>query len=90
MITSLDHSVSYLLFTAPRLPFCSCFVLFVCFGFGLCFVASDFLTTIRRLAIVNVYVIIILPTGNTQISVLFLCFLYSFVDLTISMKELVN
>ena len=46
MITSLDHSVSYLLFQPrPLLPFCCCFVLFcflfclfVCFccHFGLC------------------------------------------------------
>ena len=42
-----------------------------------CFVASDFLT-ICHLAIVNVCVIIILSIGNTQISILLLCFLYLF------------
>ena len=42
---------------------------------------------ICRLAIVNVYVIIILCIGNTQISILLLCFLYLFVELMITMKE---
>ena len=46
-----------------------------------CFVASDFLTTICHLAIVNVCVFIILSIGNTQISILLLCFLYLFVEL---------
>ena len=52
-----------------------------------CFVASDFLTTICHLAIVNVCVIIILSTGNTQISILLLCFLYLFSELIITMNE---
>ena len=56
--------------------------LFCCFG--LCFVASDFLTTICNLAIVNVCVIIILSIGNTQISILLLSFLYLFVELMIT------
>ena len=55
--------------------------------FGLCFVASDFLTAICHLAIVNVCVIIILSIGNTQISILLLCFLYLFVELMITMNE---
>ena len=37
-------------------------------------VASDLLTTICHLAIVNVCVIIILSLGNIQISILLLCF----------------
>ena len=71
MITSLDHSVSYLLFYQPTPPpvllfcFCLCFLLFWPL---VCFVASDFLTTICHLAFVNVCVIIILSIGNTQIS----------------------
>ena len=52
-----------------------------------CFVASDFLTTIGHLAIVNVCVIIILSVGNTQISILLLCFLYLLVELMITMNE---
>ena len=36
-------------------------------------VAADVLTTICHLAIVNVCVIIILPIGNTQITILFVC-----------------
>ena len=36
---------------------------------------------------VNVCVIIILSTGNTQISILLLCFLYLFVELTITRNE---
>ena len=44
-------------------------------------------TTICRLAIVNVSVIIILSIGNTQISTLLLCFLYLFVELMITMNE---
>ena len=51
------------------------------------FVASDFLTTICHLAIVNVCVIIILSIGNTQISILLLCFVYLFVELMITMNE---
>ena len=51
------------------------------------FVASDVLTTICRLAIVNVCVVIVLSIGNTQISVLLLCFLYLFVELMIAMNE---
>ena len=62
------------------------FCLFCC-CFGLCFVASDILTTICHLAIVNVCVIIILSIGNTQISTLLLCFLYLFVELMIIMNE---
>ena len=52
-----------------------------------CFVASDCLTTICHLAIVNVCVIIIVSIGNTQISILLLCFLYLFVELMITMNE---
>ena len=52
-----------------------------------CFIASDVLTTIRHLAIVNVSVIIILSISNTQISILLLCFLYLFVELMITMNE---
>ena len=51
------------------------------------FVASDVLTTICHLATVNVCVIIILSIGNTQISILLLCFLYLFVELMITMNE---
>ena len=51
------------------------------------FVASDVLTTICHLAIVNVCVIIILSIGNTQISILLLCFLYLFVEHVITMNE---
>ena len=54
--------------------------------FGL-FVASDFLTAICHLAVVNVYVVIILSIGNTQISILLLCFLYLFVELMITVNE---
>ena len=76
---------------------CACVLfwgcLFVCLFFLLlfwslfCFVASDFLTTICHLAIVNVCVIIILYIGNTQISILLLCFLNLFVELMITMNE---
>ena len=52
-----------------------------------CFDASDFLTRICHLAIVNVYVLIIFCIGNTQISILLLCFLYLFVELMITMNE---
>ena len=45
------------------------------------FDTCDFLTTICCLAIVNVCVIIILSIGNTQISILLLCFLYLFDEL---------
>ena len=64
--------------------------LFVHFLFILVFVrcvASDVLRTICHLAIVNVCVIIILSIGNTQISILLLCFLYLFVELTPSQKQ---
>ena len=84
---SLDHLLEYIyeqvlfvyVLTAvpPRLSFWS----FVCF------VASDVLTTICHLAIVNVRMIIILYIGNTQISILLLCFLYLFVELMITMNE---
>ena len=53
-------------------------------------VASDFLTRICHLAIVNVCVIIILSIGNIQISTLLLCFLYLFVELMITMNESKN
>ena len=73
---------------------CFCFVLFclfVCFLLSfwsfVCFVAFDLLTTICHLAIVNVCMIIILYIGNTQISILLLCFLYLFVELMIMMNE---
>ena len=52
-----------------------------------CFIASDFLTTICHLAIINVCVIIMLSIGNTQISTLLLCFLYLFVELMITMTD---
>ena len=98
MTTSLDHSVSYLFFQPPPPPpvllflFLFCFVcLFVClllsFWSFVCFVASDVLTTICHLAVVNVCMIIILYIGNTQISILLLCFLYLFVELMITMNE---
>ena len=51
------------------------------------FVASDILTKIGHLAIVIVSVIIMLSIGNTQISVLLLCFVYLFVELKITMNE---
>ena len=90
MTTSLDHSVSYLLFQSPPPPFffcvcvcvCCCLLFFVVVVIILvfvCFVASDVLTTICHLAIVNVCMITILSIGNTQISILLLCFLYLFV-----------
>ena len=107
MITSLDHSVSYLLFNhpppppVPILPFCCscCLVFCCCFVCLLCFfllfwplvwfVASDSSTTICHLGIVNVCVIIILSISYhfiyTQISILLLCFLYSLVELMITM-----
>ena len=50
-------------------------------------VASDLLTTICHLAIVNVCVIIILFLGNIQIRILLLRFLYLFVELMITMNE---
>ena len=53
----------------------------------MCFVASDVLTIICHLAIVNVCMIIILSIGNTQISIMLLCFLYLFVELMIMMNE---
>ena len=95
MTTSLDHSVSYLFFNPrPIRPFCCCclcFLLFVCFLFSfcsfVCSVASDVLTTICHLTIVNVCMIIILYIGNTQICILLLCFLYLFVELMIMMNE---
>ena len=97
-MTSLDHSVSYLLFQPPPPLFCLfvvfLFVVFFCFiclfllsFWSFCFFASDVLTTICHLAIVNVCVIIILSIGNTQISILLLCFLYLFVELMITMNE---
>ena len=50
--------------------------------------ALDLLATICHLAIVNVCVITILSIGNTlEISILILCFLYSFVDLMIKTNE---
>jgi len=52
-----------------------------------CFVASDLLTTICHLAIVNVCLIIILSIDNTQTSILLLCFQYIFVELMITMNE---
>ena len=98
-MTSLDHSVSYLLFQPPPPPpvllllsFLFFVFLFVCLFFVVilvfvCFVASDVLTTIYHLAIVNVCMIIILYIDNTQISILLLCFLYLFVELMITMNE---
>ena len=67
------------------------FCLLVCFLLSfwsfVCFVASDVLTTICYLANVNVCMIIILYIGNTEISILLLCFLYLFVELMIMMNE---
>ena len=94
-MTSLDHSVSYLLLQPP-LPSSRvvvvvvvfvCLFVFVVIWVFVCFVASDVLTTICHLAIVNVCVIIILSIGNTQISILLLCFLCLFVELMITMNE---
>ena len=62
-----------------------CFLL--SFWSFVCFVASDALTIICHLAIVVVCVIVILYIGNTQISILLLCFLYLFVELVITMSE---
>ena len=101
MTTSLDHLVSYLLFSSPSpssrfvvvvfVLFCFLFCLFVCLillsFWSVGFVAADVLTTICHLAIVNVCVIIVLFIGNTQISILLLCFLYLFVELMITMDE---
>ena len=71
--------------------FCFLFCLFVylllSFGSLLGFLASDVLKTICHLAIVNVCVIIILSTGNSQISILLLCFLCFIVGLMIRMNE---
>ena len=69
---------------SSRFLFCFCFVVVLVFGL---FVASDFLTTICHLAILNVCVIIVLSIGNTQISIVLLCFLYLFVELMITMNE---
>ena len=41
----------------------------------------------EEVTVVNVYVIIILSIGNTQINILLLCFLYLFVELLITMNE---
>ena len=66
---------NFFVFVFLFLFFCFCLLLFWSL---FCFVAFDFLTAICHLAIVNVCVIIILSIGNTQISVLLLCFLYLF------------
>ena len=47
----------------------------------------DVLTIICHLDIVGVCVIVILYIGNTQISILLLCFLYLFVEFVITMSE---
>ena len=90
-MTSLDHSFSYLFFNPPPVLLLLLFCLFVCFLLSfwsfVCFVASDVLTIICRLAILGVCVIVILYIGNTQISILLLCFLYLFVELVITMSE---
>ena len=92
MITSLEHSVTHLLFYCPT-PISRFVFVFVClfslFWSLVWFVASDrgLLTTICHLAIVNVCVIIILSIGNTLISILLLCFLYLLVELMITMNE---
>ena len=52
-----------------------------------CFVASDLLTTICHLAIVNVCVNIILSKGNTLISIVLFCFLYLLYEIMITMNE---
>ena len=67
-----------------RFLFCLFFVVILVF---VCFVAPDVLTTICRLAIVSVCVIMILSIGDTQISILLLCFPYLFVELMITMNE---
>ena len=54
-------------------------------GFRFC--DRSVLTSVCHLAIVNVCVIIILSIGNTQISILLLCFLYVFVELMITLNE---
>ena len=79
IITSLDHSFSYLFFNPPPPPppvlLFLFFVLFVCllsFWSFVCFVASDVLTIICHLAIVGVCVIVILYIGNTQIRIVIL------------------
>ena len=64
-----------------------CLFLLLSFWSFVCFVASDVLTTICHLAIVNVCMIIIFYLGNTHISILLLCFLYLFVELKIMMNE---
>ena len=93
-MTSLNHSFSYLFFNpAPSARFVVFVFVFVLFCFLLsfwsfvCFDASDVLTIICRLAIVGVCVIVILYIGNTQISILLLCFLYLFVEFVITMSE---
>ena len=63
------------------------YLFFVVILVFVCFVASDDLTAICHLAIVNVCMIIILYIGNTQINILLLCFLYLFVELMITMNE---
>ena len=77
------------LFVCFVLFFVLLFLFFVLLLFWslVCFIASDFLTTICHLAIVNVCVITILSIGNTQISILLLCFLYLFVEFIITMNE---
>ena len=56
----------------------------VCFGaFGLLPLTFDII--ICHLDIVNVYVIVIASIGNTQISILLLCFLYLFVGFMVTM-----
>ena len=67
--------------------FCFVCLFLLLFWSLVCFVASDFLTTICHLAIVNVCVTIILSVGNTQISILLLCFLYLFVEFMISTNK---
>ena len=92
IMTSLVHSVSYLLFQPPPLPPVLLFLflfwlfgcLFVVFLVFVCFVASDVLTTIYHLAIVNVCVIIILSIAYC---ILLLCFLYLFAELMITMNK---
>ena len=50
--------------------------------------ASDVLTTICHLAIeMSVWLLFYIYIGNTQISILLLCFLYLFVELMIMLND---
>ena len=84
-MTSLDHSPPSSRFIVfVFVLFCLFFVVILVF---VCFFASDVLTTIYHVAIVNVCMIIILSIGNTQIRIPLLCFLYLLVEFMITMNE---